>query len=59
MPDKTLCTNKKCELDCYRRLATPDKYQSYAKFKLSKDGSCGDFMACKIEVKRRGKSKNL
>ena len=43
MPDITLCRNKRCQLDCYRRFAKPDTHQSYSKF-TSKKGKCEYFM---------------
>ncbi len=50
MPDITLCKNKKCGLDCYRRLAIADKYyQSYSLWK-PKNGDCEGFWACKIKL---------
>jgi len=35
MSDITMCTNKKCKLrkTCYRFMAKPDRWQSYAEFK--------------------------
>ena len=34
MPDITMCTSKSCKNreQCYRAMAKPDKYQSYADF---------------------------
>uniref|UniRef100_A0A6M3Y1N7 Uncharacterized protein n=1 Tax=viral metagenome TaxID=1070528 RepID=A0A6M3Y1N7_9ZZZZ len=44
-PDISMCSNKQCKKECYRRLARPDTYQSYSKFTV-KNGRCKDFMAC-------------
>ena len=45
MPDITLCTNKSCSKRkrCYRFMAKPDKYQSFALFKPDNDGKCEEF----------------
>lgn len=44
MPDITMCTSQSCQNreQCYRAMAKPDKYQSYADFtKLCAISACG------------------
>lgn len=45
MPDITKCTNEECPLKetCYRYTVEPDEYQSYAKFEITKNGSCENY----------------
>ena len=44
MADITMCDNGRCKCHkCYRRTATPSRYQSYANFKLRADGYCNYF----------------
>lgn len=45
MPDISMCKNIEClkRLDCYRFMATPSCYQSYADFKPDADGNCEYF----------------
>uniref|UniRef100_A0A6H2A459 Uncharacterized protein n=1 Tax=viral metagenome TaxID=1070528 RepID=A0A6H2A459_9ZZZZ len=47
MPDLTLCRNKRCQLECYRRFAKPDTHQSYSTWHFKK-GKCEGFWACEF-----------
>ena len=42
MPDISMCQNEKCKLkiECYRYMAKPSNYQSYANFN---EDNCGYF----------------
>lgn len=45
MPDISMCANDECPLawKCWRKLAPPDKYQTYADFRPDSTGNCPDF----------------
>lgn len=46
MPDITMCINESCKkrFVCYRYMAEPDRFQSYATFQPYKDGVCENFI---------------
>lgn len=52
MSDITMCTDKGCKLNCYRRLAYPNIYQSYSNFK-SKGGKCKYFLNGLVPITMR------
>lgn len=45
MPDITMCKNKDCKINymCYRYMAKPSNYQSYAVFKPDDKGKCESY----------------
>lgn len=49
MPDITMCLNDKCQIknDCYRFMATPDRYQSYSFFGKDQEEKCDYFWKMK------------
>ncbi|NBT58240.1 hypothetical protein EBT16_05600 [bacterium] len=58
MPDITMCANQACPLrhDCYRFIAIPSQYQSYADFKFEVGASgakCDSYWTIKKEVSVR------
>lgn len=46
-----MCENKKCPIKdtCYRWTALPSQFQSYSKFKYSKENGCEYFLPLKKE----------
>ena len=46
MPDISMCTNDACpkRKECYRFMAKPCEWQSYAGFEPDEDGECKKFM---------------
>lgn len=56
-PDIAMCSTEGCPLasSCYRKQATPDKWQSYSNFKYQ-DGECDAYWDINDEVKKRKKN---
>jgi hypothetical protein len=51
MPDISMCLSQTCPLraTCYRFLATPDHYQTYASFKPDEGGNCSHYWPIKTK----------
>ena len=55
MPDITMCSNNNCPLkhNCYRFMANPSQWQSYAEFKFCQihhnTYACDDFWCMKVD----------
>ena len=54
-PDIAMCSTEGCPLapSCYRKQATPDRWQTYSEFKYQ-DGECDAYWEITEEDKRGG-----